>query len=151
MTAKEYLDRLWQLNKEIDADLAKVTDLKRQTSKITVAYSSMPGSPNRNTDKVEKLVARIVDLQHQADAKIDRLVDLKCEVVEMLSEIDEPELRAVLELRYLTFKEWSDVALAMQCGERHVYKLHRKAMESFENILKNSLTVQSVGSCMTPS
>ena len=38
----------------------------------------------------------------------------------------------ILELRYLCFRPWKDIAIAAKCSIRTVYRLHDRALENFE-------------------
>jgi DNA-directed RNA polymerase specialized sigma subunit len=43
--------------------------------------------------------------------------------------VDNPELRALLELRYACFKPWSEIAEKLGYSERRVYELHGVALK----------------------
>ena len=44
--------------------------------------------------------------------------------------VDDPELQTLLELRYLCFKDWPDIACEMHCSESNVYKVHSRALQA---------------------
>ena len=44
--------------------------------------------------------------------------------------MDDPELQTLLELRYLCFKDWQDIAYSMHCTESNVFKVHSKALQA---------------------
>ena len=74
----------------------------------------------------------IIDLENEINADIDQLVDLKRDMVAAIKAVADPECQTLLELRYLCFKSWEQIAVAMGYGVRHVYKLHNSALETFE-------------------
>ena len=63
-------------------------------------------------------------------ADIDRLVDLKRDIMQVVKTVDDPELQTLLELRYLCFKDWQDIAYSMHCTESNVFKVHSKALQA---------------------
>ena len=64
------------------------------------------------------------------NADVDELVNLKQEVVGVINAINNPEQRMVLELRYLSFKTWDEIAEDMHYGIDNIFKLHKKALEA---------------------
>ena len=44
--------------------------------------------------------------------------------------VDNPELQTLLELRYLCFMDWPDIASEMHCSESNVYKVHSRALRA---------------------
>ena len=70
----------------------------------------------------------MVDLENEISADIDALVDLKREIVSAIKSVDNPEFRTLLELRYLCFKPWEQIALEMGYDLRWLYRLHQKAL-----------------------
>lgn len=70
----------------------------------------------------------MVDLENEISADIDALVDLKREIVTAIKSVDSPEFGTLLELRYLCFKPWEQIALEMGYDLRWLYRLHQKAL-----------------------
>ena len=71
-------------------------------------------------------------LELEAELKKDLmyLVELHLMIVRMIREVGDMELRMILELRYLSYKKWEQIAEEMNCGLANVYRLHRAALES---------------------
>ena len=87
-------------------------------------------SRTRNVHAMEDVIAKIVDMKAEVNAEIDRLVDLKRDIMEVVNAVDDPELQTLLELRYLCFKDWPDIAFEMHCSESNVYKVHSRALQA---------------------
>ena len=75
-----------------------------------------------------EVVTKIVDLQADINRDIDSLVDLKREIVGVIKAVDNTECQTLLELRYLCFKSWEQIAVDMGYNVRHVYRLHDVAV-----------------------
>ena len=54
----------------------------------------------------------------------------------MIHSIDDPDYRSVLELRYLDYMSWEEIAGKMKYGKRWVYSKHKSAIEAFEAAMK---------------
>lgn len=129
MTAKEYLSQAFHIDQHINAKKAQVDALRDLASNTGVNYTDMPGSPSRVTDKMERTIIKIVDLENEIAAEIDKLVDLKVELTHCIKNIDDPDCRILLEMRYLCYKTWEDIAVEMNYTVRYVHLLHGKALK----------------------
>ena len=129
MTAKEYLGQAYRLDQRINSKLEQVLSLRELTKKATATMSDMPGGGSRNVYKMQDIIGKIVDLENEINADIDQLVDLKREMVAAIKSVENPECQTLLELRYLCFKTWEQIAVDMGYSTRNVYKLHDAAVE----------------------
>lgn len=129
MTAKEYLGQAYRLDQRIDAKIAQISALNDLATKCTVTFSDMPGSPNRGKSTMEDAVVKIIDLQHEINKEIDRLVDLKREISVVVNSVRNLEYRTLLEKRYLCFMTWEQIAVDMAYNVRHIYRMHDEALE----------------------
>ena len=132
MKAKEYLSQAYRLDQRIDAKIEQVMSLRNLAAKATFTLSDAMPSGTRNIHRMEDIIMRIIDLENEINADIDDLVDLKREIIAAIHSIRDVEYRTVLELRYLCFKPWEQIAVEMDCGIDNVYKLHQKALKKLE-------------------
>ena len=129
MTAKEYLNQAYWLDRRIDSKLEQLSSLRDLATKTTGVMSDDVVSHTRNVHSMQDVIAKIVDMQAEINADIDRLVDLKSEIMHTIKAVKNPEHQTLLELRYLCFKSWEEVALDMGYNVRHIYRLHDEAVE----------------------
>lgn len=73
-------------------------------------------------------VERIVDLQAEVNADIERMVRLKAEIMAVIRQVEDPELQTLLEKRYLNFHTWGQIAVDMGYNVRHLYRIHDRAL-----------------------
>jgi DNA-directed RNA polymerase specialized sigma subunit len=130
MTAKEYLGQAYRLDQRINSKLEQVASLNELATKCTSTLTGMPRNPNHGTSTMADAIGKIIDLQAEINHDIDRLVDLKREMVKLIKAVDNTEYQTLLELRYLCFKTWEQIAVDMGYNVRHVYRLHDEAVES---------------------
>lgn len=129
MTVKEYLGQAYRLDQRINSKLEQVASLNELATKCTSTLTGMPRNPNRGTSTMADAVGKIVDLQAEINRDIDRLVDLKREMVRLIKAVDNTEYQTLLELRYLCFKTWEQIAVDMGYSIQHIYRLREKAYD----------------------
>jgi len=136
MTAKEYLGQAYRLDQRINSKLEQLASLNELATKCTGVLTGMPRNPNRGTSTMADAVAKIVDLQAEINRDIDRLVDLKREMVRLIKAVDNTEYQTLLELRYLCFKTWEQIAVDLNYSIHHLYKLHNAALDICDRLLQ---------------
>jgi len=113
MTVKEYLTQAYRIDQRINSKLEQVASLRELASKATATLSDMHHKPNRNTGSMETIICKMIDLENEINHDIDTLVDLKRDIVTIIKRIENPEYQTLLELRYLCFKTWEQIAVDM--------------------------------------
>ena len=75
-------------------------------------------------------ICKIIDLESEINADIDKLVDLKREIVGVIKSVNNIEYQTLLEKRYLCFMHWEQIAVDMGYELRYIHKLHKRALEN---------------------
>ena len=131
-TVKEYLQQGYRIDQRINSKIAQVTGLHELATKATATLSDMPGNATPNTHRMEDIIVKMIDLENEINADIDRLVDLKAEMVSVIKNVRNPELQTLLELRYLCFKTWEQIAVELGYSIESIYRLHREALKNIK-------------------
>lgn len=132
MTAKEYLNQAYWLDRRIDSKLEQLSALSDMATKTTSIMSDDVMSHTRNVHSMQDIIVKIVDMKAEINTDIDHLVDLKREIMQVVKAVPNPEHQTLLELRYLCFKSWEDVAQELGYNVRHIYRLHDEAVEQIK-------------------
>ena len=130
MTKKEYLNQAYWLDRRIDSKLEQLSALKDMATRTTSVMSGEVVSHTRNVSSMQDVIVKIITMENEVNVDIDRLVDLKAEIMRVIKAVASPEHQTLLELRYLCFKPWKVIADRMDYIVRHVYRLHDEAVES---------------------
>lgn len=130
MNTKEYLSQAYRLDQRINSKLEQVQSLNELATKVNTTLTGMPKNPNRATSTMADVVTKIIDLQQEINSDIDRLVDLKRELVTVIKTVENAECQTLLELRYLCFKTWEQIAVDMNYTVRNIHLLHKEALQS---------------------
>lgn len=65
-------------------------------------------------------------------SRIYELLTVKIKIYDVISQLNDRDIRQVLILRYLSFFTWSQIADEMDLELRQVYRLHEKALKEAE-------------------
>ena len=130
MSTKDYLSQTYRIDQRINSKLAQVMCLRDLLSKATGTLSGAPKAATPNLHSMEDTIAKMVDLENEINEDIDALVDLKAEIMRCIKRVDNPEYQTLLELRYLCFKHWEEIAVELGYTQRHLLRIHDLALES---------------------
>lgn len=130
MKVKEYLSKAYRIDQRVGSKLEQLASLRDLSRKATATLTDMPHNPGRNVRAMEGIIAKIMDLENEINQDIDKLVDLKREIVSAVKLTNNPVHQTLLELRYLGFRSWEQIAVEMGYSLQHVYRLHERALKS---------------------
>lgn len=131
MTPKEYLKQAYYLDKCINSKLSQIATLRTLATKCTATFTDTPRNPNKNSTMAD-ILDRLIDLEIELSKEIDEFVDLKLEIEQVIKKANNPEYQILLEMRYLNFRTWGEIANEMNYGIDNVYRIHRKALDLIE-------------------
>ena len=129
MNTKDYLSQAYRIDQRINSKLAQVMSLRDLLGKATGTLSGTPKAATPNPHSMEDTIAKMVDLENEINEDIDELIDLKAEIMRRIKRVENTEYQTILELRYLCFKRWEEIAVEMGYSLRRLYELHDCALE----------------------
>lgn len=132
MNAKEYLSQAFRLDQKINSKLEQVSKLRNLSMKASGLRLAERISGTKEHSLMESALVKMIDLEYEINADIDRLVDLKREMATLIERVNDPSQRLLLEMRYLCGNTWEDIAQKMGYDLRWVYRLHGKALQEFD-------------------
>ena len=113
MNVNDYLSQSFCLDRRIRAKLSEIASLNALTRSIT-GDSSAAG--------------RLASCERELRGELDSLIELRRSITNAISSVSDPACRTLLELRYLCFETWEQVAEEMNYSVQHVYRLRGKAL-----------------------
>ncbi len=128
MTVKGYLSQAYKLDQQIDSKCEQVFALRALATKATAALGGMPNGGRKDPRSMETIICRLADMEAEINADIDRLLDIKQETKRLIAAVDKPIYRIILELRYLCYKPWCEIADRLGYDPHYLLKLHGKAL-----------------------
>lgn len=138
MTAKQYLNRARRIDMEIDSLLMVVQSTRESLESITQNYEGDVTTGTKNPHKFD----RLVELESLIDKKIDNLIEVKMEILDTISQVDDGTQRELLTLYYTTKDKvtnkpltWEQVAVKMNYSWRRVMEFHSSALQEVQRII----------------
>jgi hypothetical protein len=128
MTAKDFLQQAYRIDQRINSKLEQVSSLRALATKATSTLTDTHVDFTRDVHSMDGVIAKMIDLEAEINADIDCLVDLKREIVTVIKRVQNPEHQTLLELRYLCFKSWDDIAAEMHYSIQNAFKMHGRAL-----------------------
>ncbi len=128
MTAKEYLNQAYRIDQRINSKLEQVASLRDLLTRTSSTLSDMPRNPNKGASKTEDIIVKIVDIENEIKEDIDKLLTLKQGIMQTIKSVEPVEYQMLLELRYLCFKTWEEIAVELGYSIQHTYRIRDKAI-----------------------
>ena len=129
MTARQYLGQAYRLDQRINSKLTQLALLRGNAMNLTANLKEISIQTSHDNSKMKNTILKIIDQERELDEEIDRLVDLKAEIKKVIDGMENIEYRLILELRYLCFRSWEEIAVDMDYSIDDVFRIHRKALE----------------------
>lgn len=130
-TAKQYLNRVRRIDKEITALLRLVQQTRESLESITQNYDSDGAQTTANPHRFD----RLVELEALVDSKIDEQIALKSEILETITRLKDRRQRLVLIEYYLEMKTWEQVAVDLNYSYMHITRLHGYALKEIQKVI----------------
>lgn len=145
MDTKQYLQQIERLDKMIQNKLSEIYQLKTMACSVTVSSENDRVQTSSDKDRLGSTVAKIVDLEKETDRLVDSFVDLKKEIMSIISMIKSERHREILFKKYFEQKSLYAIAEELGMTDRGCKKAHKRALEEFEKIKNTiySITIDS--------
>ena len=124
----KYLKRYINLDREIERKLEEVARLRSKLIRVTEVFTAEPKGGGSIYGKTEEMLAKIVDLEREIDADIDRLVAIRDGIKTIIEAVEDDRERLLLQYRYLDGKTFEWIAAEMNLSWQWVHKLHSKVL-----------------------
>jgi len=130
--AKDYLNRGYRTKERIRAKEDRIAHWRQIAESITAEIKDVVAFSSTPSNKVADCASNIVDLQREIQAEIDNLIRVEREIGKAIdgAELDNT-LKALLEMRYLNYYKWEEIAVALNITFRWTLSLHKKAVTIF--------------------
>lgn len=136
MKAKNYLQKLQSLDLHINAKIEQKEHYMDLACRATSRLSAVNYGGTSHRSKVEDNVCKMIDIEREIDREIDRLVNLRRKVLQILENLEDERFRQILEYRYLNYWSWEKMAGELNYDLSWLHRLHKKALDAFEEELK---------------
>ena len=108
-------------------ELARLKELSVSVSAPVI--SERVQSSRLNDAPFVRFFLKIRDLEEKIDAEIDRLVDLKAEIRNVIDRVKDPDEQMVLRYRYINGMSWEQISNELSADRTTVYRWHNMALQ----------------------
>lgn len=99
---------------------------------MTSSSDEVKSKNKSNKSRVEKSADHTYELSCQISKQIAKSRQEKERVEKIINQINNRRYRAILEMRYMGFMTWSEIADAFNTTERNIYYLHKRALDKLD-------------------
>lgn len=129
MTAYEYLNQVYYIDRKIKFNLMELEELRARATSIS---SPSFGEKVKSTAKTEAPFVRVLERIWKQESKVNaelNELEAKCEEVKSAIErLENKDERFILLYRYINRMTWEEIGLEMSMSERTVRRYHRSAL-----------------------
>ena len=124
---QHYLRSAWYYQKKADFLNEKIMVLLAKSTKMTTSYQDIP-TFGGFADHRQQVIAEMVDTEREYRKMTQQCRNKLQEIAFFINQLESFQERIVLQMRYLYFENWQDIALRLNYSEPAVYKIHGKAL-----------------------
>lgn len=86
---------------------------------------------------------KIINLNDYINEKVDKLIDLKYQLIQAIEQLDNSKERTIIWMKYISSKNWDDIAEELKISKTTLFILHDEAVKKIERCTKKDGSVQS--------
>ena len=124
---KHYLRQARKLDVRLQREKRNLEKLRSAVEYRSPVFDSVGGGGTN--DKIGQAVANIIERVKRVDELAVLYSEKYTEIEQAIRSVDDDALEEVLELRYLQYMKWEEIAQRMNYTERRVLQLHGKALQ----------------------
>ncbi len=129
---RNYLNQVYKLDKLIEAKEREIERVKDALANISSVLDEVNVQSSKRHDKLERNVIKLVDLIEDYQKEVAEAMETRKEITDLIYSLDNVDYIKVLELKYLHFKNWYDIAEIMGYSYKYTLKVHRLAINKIE-------------------
>lgn len=135
MEAKDYLKQVEKLDLRIKNKLIEQQQWRDIALGITANMDGERVQSSGGKSKMSDAIEKCVDMEQEIDALIDKLIDIKKEVIQVLEEVNNPTWYDLLHKIYIQYKSYTDISDELSKSYDWVKVNHKRAIRVVQKIL----------------
>ena len=143
MKAKEYLLQIRKVDRLIENKVAEIDQWKTIATGTTAYSEGDRVQSSGSKEKMADAVARYLDMENEINADIDRLIDIKQEVISTIEQLQTDEYD-ILHKIYVQFKSFQEVAAEKGKSYSWVTSKHGRGLANLQRILEVRKKLQAL-------
>lgn len=124
-----YLSRYRRLNQRIDRLLEEQGRWREKAMRITPVLSPVPGGGGSGSP-IERPMDKVLEIDAEINREIDELQIVRQEICAALNQLEDENLKLLMEYRYIDGLTWERIAVKMNYSYMQICRLHGKALRT---------------------
>ena len=130
MTPKEYLRQAYRLDHRINSDIAEMERLQEMVGTVSSPSLEEHYNPNRPTEApFIRRIEKVWELQDKINREIDRFIDLKAQMRDVIATVSDADEQMVLRYRYIHNMTWEQIGEELHADRTTVFRWHNAALK----------------------
>ena len=134
---QHYLRSAWYYQKKADFLNEKIMALRSKAQKITTSFQDVPTFGGFE-DHRQQVIAEMVDLEREYGKSMMMCRNKAKEIEFVIGLLENHQEKIVLEMRYLHYDNWLDIAINLNYSVQMIYKIHGRALINLLKINKQA-------------
>lgn len=134
---QHYLRSAWYYQKKADFLNEKILVLRSKAQKITTSFQDVPTFGGFE-DHRQQVIAEMVDLEREYRKSMMMCRNKAKEIEFVIGLLENHQEKIVLEMRYLHYDNWRDIAINLNYSVQMIYKIHGRALINLLKINKQA-------------
>lgn len=134
---QHYLRSAWYYQKKADFLNEKILVLRSKAQKITTSFQDVPTFGGFE-DHRQQVIAEMVDLEREYGKSMMMCRNKAKEIEFVIGLLENHQEKIVLEMRYLHYDNWLDIAINLNYSVQMIYKIHGRALINLLKINKQA-------------
>ena len=134
---QHYLRSAWYYQKKADFLNEKIMVLRSKATKMTTSFQDVP-SFGGFEDHKQQIIADMVDLEREYGKSMMMCRNKAKEIEFVIGLLENHQEKLVLEMRYLHYDNWLDIAINLNYSVQMIYKIHGRALINLLKINKQA-------------
>lgn len=144
MTPEEYFGQAYRLDQRINSNIAEVARLREMSTSISSPSFEEHYNPNRPAEaSFVHILEKVWELEQEINDEIDRFVDLKAQMKNVIDALHNADERMVLTYRYIHNMTWPQIATKLYASPSTVRRWHKSALQHI-CLPKNFIDIRNV-------
>lgn len=138
MTGRDYLNRAYRINELIGEHMQELTRLRIMRDSLPSSASGGAVCSSSDGDaSYTKIVEKIIDFENEIRRRNAEMLDMRIELRKLIDKVENADYNLILKKKYLQFMTIESIAADLGYCERHIKRLHGRALTVFEKVNKD--------------
>ena len=135
MDAKTYLSQVKKLDLQIKNKLIEKQQWKDIALGITANMDGERVQSSGGKSKMADAIEKCVDMESEIDGLIDKLIDIKKDVIQTIERLDSPTEYDILHMKYIQFLTFEEIAEYYGREYTTITTAHGRALKNVQSLL----------------